>query len=141
MTHVAVRASTTAAVPTWLSEGLADYVAYKGSGVPLRTSAADVLAEVRQGSAPTHLPGSADFDPARATIAPAYSASLLACQLIVDRYGEPALVRLYRIAATQPAKHPASPQARLARAFPRALGTTQARFEADWRRYLARLAG
>jgi hypothetical protein len=141
MTHVAVRSSTTAAVPIWLSEGMADYVAYKDSGVPLRTAAADVLGLVRRGQGPKFLPTTADFDPTRTSIAPAYSASMLACGLVVERYGEPALVRLYRMAATRPKGPPDGPDARLTRAFSRVLGTTTPRFTAEWRRYLVRMAG
>jgi hypothetical protein len=141
MTHVAVRSSTTAAVPIWLSEGLADYVAYKDSGVPLRTAAADVLGPVSRGQGPKSLPTTADFDPTRTSIAPAYSASMLACALVVERYGEPALVKLYRVAATRSAGTADAPDARLTRAFSRVLSTTAPRFTADWRRYLVRLAG
>jgi hypothetical protein len=140
VTHVAVRSSTTAAVPIWLSEGFADYVAYKDSGVSRRASAADVLALVREHRGPTALPTTADFDPAQHTIAPSYSASLLACGLVVDTHGEQALVRLYRAAAT-PSSAAADQDARLATAFERVLGTSQRRFTADWRRYLTRLAG
>jgi hypothetical protein len=141
MTHVAVRSSTTAAVPIWLSEGLADYVAYKNSGVPLRTAAADVLGLVRRGQGPKSLPTTADFDPTRTSIAPAYSASMLACALLVERYGEPALIRLYRMAATRSKGPSDGPDARLMRALSRVVGTTAPRFTADWRRYLVRMAG
>jgi hypothetical protein len=141
LTHVAVRSSTTAAVPIWLSEGTADYVAYKDSGVPVRTAAADVLGLVRRGEGPTTLPTTADFDPTRTSIAPAYSAAMLACAMLVERYGEPSLVRVYQLAATRgPGPHD-SPDARLGRAFGAVLGTTARRFTADWRRYLVRMAG
>jgi hypothetical protein len=141
ITHVAVRSSTTAAVPIWLSEGFADYVAYKGTGVSRRAAAADVLALVRNHRGPTALPTTADFDPARSRIAPSYSASLLACDLVADGHGEPALVRLYRTAATRSPGAATTPDARLDGALQRELGTSNRRFTADWRRYLARLAG
>jgi len=140
VTHVAVRSSTSSAVPIWLSEGFADYVGYRGSGVGRRTAAADVLALVRQGRGPTSLPTAADFDPTRATIAPSYSSALLACDLLVDTYGEQGLVRLYRAATERTPNGGPDPQARLASAFPRALGTSQQRFTADWRQHLSRLA-
>jgi hypothetical protein len=141
LTHVAVRSTTTAAVPIWLSEGFADYVAYKGTGVSRRAAAADVLALVRDHRGPTTLPTTSDFDPARSRIAPSYSASLLACGLVVDDHGERALVRLYRAAATRSRGAATTPDARLAGAFERVLGTSQRHFTADWRRYLARTAG
>ena len=36
--HVATGAAATAATPLWLEEGLAEFVGYRGSGVPLRTA-------------------------------------------------------------------------------------------------------
>jgi hypothetical protein len=140
MTHVAVRSSTTAAVPIWLSEGTADYVAYKDSGVPLRTAAADVLGLVRRGAGPTSLPTTGDFDPTRTSIAPAYSAAMLACAMLVERYGEAALVRVYQMAATRSNVAQETPDARLSRAFTSVLGTTARRFTVDWHRYLVRMA-
>nr|WP_284290626.1 hypothetical protein [Angustibacter aerolatus] len=102
LTHVAVRASTTSTVPIWLSEGFADYVGYRGTGVSRRAASDDVLALVRAGRGPKALPDAADFDPEQTTIAPSYSAAYLACALLADTYGEQRLVDLYRAAATAP---------------------------------------
>lgn len=139
MTHVAVRQSTSAAVPIWLSEGFADFVGYRGTGVPRRVGAGDLLAQVRAGRAPTALPTTADFDPTRTTIAPSYSAAWLACSLIADTYGVSRLVALYRRAATA-ASPPPGPDVRLSAAFPAVLGVSVTTFTSDWRRYLDRLA-
>jgi len=141
MTHVAVRSSTSAPVPIWLSEGFADYVGYSDVDLPRRTIAADVLALVRRGKGPRQLPGTDDFDPTKSTIAPAYSGAWLACRLIAEQYGESALVRLYRTAATTPvgADGP-DPDAALSAAFESVLGTSVARFTTAWRADLHALA-
>lgn len=142
MTHVAVRSSTTAPVPIWLSEGFADYVGYQDVGLSRRTIAADVLALVRRGTGPRELPGVDAFDPTKTTIAPAYSGSWLACQLIADRYGQQALVQLYRQAATTPVDDAGpDPEAATDAAFEKVLHTSVARFTAAWRDELQMLAG
>lgn len=141
MTHVAVRASTTAPVPIWLSEGFADYVGYQDVDLSRRTIAADVLALVRRGEGPRALPGVDDFDPTKSTIAPAYSGAWLACRLIADRYGEKALVRLYRVTATTPVGPDGpDPDAAADAAFEKVLGTSVARFTQAWRADLQSLA-
>jgi hypothetical protein len=142
MTHVAVRSSTTSPVPIWLSEGFADYVGYQDVDLSAKTIAADVLALVRRGEGPRTLPGTSDFDPTKTTIAPAYSGSWLACRLIADRYGEKALVTLYRDVATTPVgKDGPDPDAATDAAFEKVLGTSVARFTAQWRDDLRELAG
>ena len=137
MTHVAVRSSTSAPVPIWLSEGFADYVGYQGVGIGRRTVAADVLALVRRGEGFTGLPIPEDFEPTRTTIAPAYSAAWLACSLLADRYGRSALVRFYRAAATSEAE---DPDVALTQAFGSVLGTSESAFTQSWLDYMARLA-
>ena len=91
----------------------------------------------RQGEGFTHLPMSADFDPAATTIAPSYSASWLACSLLADRYGRAKLVRLYRTAATDASS---DPDTALVEAFQGVLGTTQGDFTKSWLRYLKQLS-
>lgn len=105
VTHVATRAASRIAPPLWLQEGFADYLAYRGTGLPRRVIAGDVLALVRAGRTPTHLPTEADFDPARARIAPAYASAWLALDLIARHGGTPRVVAFYRAAAgiTDPA--------------------------------------
>jgi hypothetical protein len=95
MTHVATRSSSVQAVPIWLSEGFADYVAYQATPVPTAIVASDVFRKVRAGKAPGHLPDSADFDAARGDIASSYESAWLACRMIAEEYGEKRLVRLY----------------------------------------------
>ncbi|KRE55523.1 hypothetical protein [Phycicoccus sp. Soil748] len=142
-THVAVRATTDRPVPLWLSEGLADYVGYRDIGATRQQVAAALLDRVRAGAGPKALPGPADFDPGRSTIAPSYNAAWLAVCRIVDRRGEAGLVKYYRAVATTPrGTHSAGdPDANARAAFPAVLGTTEAAFTRDWVAYLRRLAG
>ncbi|MDF2092379.1 hypothetical protein P0Y31_08495 [Knoellia sp. 3-2P3] len=141
-THVAVRASTTRAVPLWLSEGLADYVGYRGVDLPRTTIAEALLDRVRSGSGPNALPTERDFDPATSTIAPSYNAAWLAACSIVDQHGEQALVRFYLRAATRPSPSaaPGDPEENTRQAFPAVLGTTEEAFTRQWLSYLGRLA-
>ena len=99
VTHVATRADSPVAPPLWLQEGFADYLAYRGTGLSRGVIAGDVLALVRAGRTPTHLPDEADFDPTRARIAPAYAGAWLALDLIARDGGVARVVAFYRAAA------------------------------------------
>ncbi len=129
VTHVASRDATGPAVPTWLVEGLADYVGYRGLGVPLSTSAGELGADVRAGRLPTRLPADQAFAGSDPALAQVYEQSWLAVVLLVRSYGEPALLRLYR---TVGAGHP------LAQAMMMQLHTTEAAFTVAWRDALRR---
>jgi hypothetical protein len=142
-THVAIRATTNRPVPLWLSEGMADYVGYHAIDVTRRQVAAALLDRVRAGKGPKALPSAGDFDPSRATIAPSYNAAWLAVTRIVDVHGAAALVRFYLDAATttDPSTSAGSdPDANVAAAFTKVLGTTQAAFTKEWLAYLRSLA-
>jgi hypothetical protein len=130
-THVALGAATTSA-PTWLSEGIADYVALVDTDVPVRVLAAQVLRLVRAEGAPRHLPGQAELDSGDADIGAWYEAAWLAALLVADRHGEEALLELYRVADADGATD---------RAFREVLGTTEEAFVEEWRAELGRLAG
>jgi hypothetical protein len=81
-------------VPLWLSEGLADYVGYRRSGVPLGRSVSGFLAAVRADGPPDALPGDADFAPGPAATV-AYEGAHLAVRMLVDEHGEAAVLRLH----------------------------------------------
>ena len=100
ITHVATRATARSDVPIWLSEGFADYIAYRDAGVSRTVVAQDLLDEVRAGQVPSALPGTADFDPRQGVVASAYSGAWLAAQLVAERWGEGVLVSLYRSVAS-----------------------------------------
>jgi hypothetical protein len=129
-THVATGAALSA-MPTWLLEGFADYVALDHAGIPVEVAASQTLARVRADGAPAHLPGSADFDAQHRGLGAAYESAWLACRLLGRTYGERRLVRLYRAVDGGTST---------AQAFRTVLGTDQVGFTAQWRDELRRLA-
>ncbi|TJZ50927.1 hypothetical protein FCH28_20660 [Streptomyces piniterrae] len=97
-THVATRAATTAATPLWLSEGFADWVAYRGTHRKPAVAAPELSRAVATGRPPARLPGDADFgfDAGAARLARAYEGGWLACRMIADKWGEAKLIAFYR---------------------------------------------
>lgn len=98
MTHEAVHALTgapTSRAPVWLVEGFADYVALRDVDLPLTTTAAQVLDQVRRDGAPARLPGEAEFDVTAPHLGAAYEAAWLACRALVELAGEQALIDVY----------------------------------------------
>ncbi|MFD6982085.1 hypothetical protein ACFWAX_15450 [Streptomyces sp. NPDC059956] len=96
-THVATRAVTTAKTPLWLSEGFADWAAYRDSGRTPAEAAPALARAVRRGDLPGELPaaGAFAFGGDADALARAYEGSWLACRLVARRWGEAALVSLY----------------------------------------------
>jgi hypothetical protein len=129
MTHLATRAVTVEPVPIWLSEGFADYVAYRAVKVPTSVVASDLIDDVRRKKGPTTLPDDGDFDAARGDIAAAYESSWLACRMIAERYGEPRLIALYLALADNKAAPPGGD-------IKATLGISEATLVSQWRRYL-----
>lgn len=143
LTHVAVRSSTTRPVPTWLSEGMADYVGYSGLDLSRERVAGELLTLVRQGKGPKALPTAADFDPALTKISTSYSEAWLAVSRLVDLYGQTKVVGFYRAIAGRLEVSRAlelDPDAVSAQAFPGSFGVTEAQFVAGWARALTSLA-
>jgi hypothetical protein len=132
VTHVATRQFSRSWTPIWLSEGFADYIGYKDSGVPVRVAAQELLLAVRDGKGPRALPDERAFDATRGDIAPSYEGAWMACRLIAERYGEEALVRFYRTAGGDGGEEGA---AALQRAWAE-LGTTQRQFVRQWQAFL-----
>jgi hypothetical protein len=96
VTHVATQARTLAGAPAWLTEGIAEYTAYRD----LRPFSVDLPASVRQQVADgaVELP---TYDFYQHDVSAHYVAGFLACAFIADQYGEPTLRRYYtRLAAT-----------------------------------------
>ncbi|MBO3745583.1 hypothetical protein J5X84_05825 [Streptosporangiaceae bacterium NEAU-GS5] len=122
LTHVATGAAA-GGVPMWLSEGFADYVGYRDSGIPVRDAAAELIAG---GRISDHLPGAADF---RDRAPQAYEEAWLACRYVAERFGEARLAALYRAALD------GDPTAALVGT----VGMGVAEFTAAWRAYLADL--
>ncbi|MGW7437745.1 hypothetical protein [Streptomyces sp. NPDC054849] len=103
-THVATRAATTATTPLWLSEGFADWAAYRGGGSTPVQAAPTLARAVRRGELPAGLPPDEAFsfggDPE--ALARAYEGAWLACRLITQKWGDAGLVRLYEAAGRDP---------------------------------------
>ncbi|MEU9003246.1 hypothetical protein [Streptomyces sp. NPDC048551] len=103
-THVATRAATTAGTPQWLSEGFADWVAYRDGPLTPAEAAPTLARAVRAGGPPGALPADAAFafGGDQEATARAYEGAWLACRLIADRWGAAALGRLYEQAGREP---------------------------------------
>ncbi|MGW7578236.1 hypothetical protein [Streptomyces sp. NPDC054765] len=99
-THVATRAVTTVATPLWLSEGFADWVAYRGSRRRPTTTAPELTRAVARGKVPARLPTDEDFGFTAGAdrLAKAYEGSWLACRMIAGKWGEAKLIAFYRAA-------------------------------------------
>ncbi|MFL6238027.1 MAG: hypothetical protein ACJ735_00850 [Actinomycetes bacterium] len=96
ITHVASRASTGPVLPDWLIEGMADYVGYRELHTPPSIAAHELKVYLDQGHRAPGLPGDDDYAGANKHLALAYDESWLACRFIAERWGQAALVRLYR---------------------------------------------
>lgn len=132
-THVATRVQTTEATPVWLSEGFADWVAYRGTGRTAAQAAPELRRAVQAGHPPAALPGDQDFafgGDAEA-MARAYEGGWLACELVAERWGEAKLAAFYRAVGAHPQRDGA-----LEKALKDVLGTTPEEFTASWRTYV-----
>ncbi|MFH8622110.1 hypothetical protein ACH4A8_09440 [Streptomyces vietnamensis] len=137
-THVATRVQTTKATPVWLSEGFADWVAYRGTERTAAQAAPELRRAVLAGDLPAELPTDEDFafgGDAEA-LARAYEGGWLACELIADRWGEEKLTAFYRAVGAHPARDGA-----VEKALREVLDTTPEEFTADWRTYLGERLG
>lgn len=90
VTHVATGAPATGATPLWLEEGLAQYLGYRGSGVPLSVAVQDLRGQ----RLPARPPAADAFSGAGA--AAAYEAAHVLCAVMAERVGERGLLRVYR---------------------------------------------
>lgn len=98
MSHEAVHVATGApqsATPLWLLEGFADYIALRDVDLPVSVTAGQIIRQVRRDGPPASLPGPAEFDTNDTHLGASYESAWQACQVLVDRAGEAALVQLY----------------------------------------------
>lgn len=132
VTHVATRAATGTAAPSWLVEGFADYVGYRGVQLPEAISAEELQRAVRHREIPSQLPTDGDFAGSNPALAQVYEQAWLAVRLIAQQYGQDGLVRLYRTVGRG-----RSVDASLGDLF----GIDTARLTAAWRRDLVQRLG
>lgn len=131
-THVATRLSTNAHTPLWLSEGIADWVAYRDSGHTAPQIAPELAVDVKAGRVPVALPTAADFRTSADRLAQAYEGGWLACRMVADEWSPDQLTALYRAVAKG-----GTLDSRLRAVL--GLGLTE--FTARWRAYVQRELG
>src|SRR5215207_6184241 len=85
VTHLATRGSTGPDTPIWLTEGLADWVGYSDSGLPVRQIGDELHRALRSGRWPGALPTVADFRGDSPRLALAYEEAWSACRFLADR--------------------------------------------------------
>ncbi|MBB5118586.1 hypothetical protein FHS36_002018 [Streptomyces eurocidicus] len=136
--HVATRALTSAATPLWLSEGFADWTAYRGTDRTARQAAPELARAVAADRAPRGLPTDADFGFAGESgrLARAYEEGWLACRMIAERWGEEKLVAFYRGVGGHERR-----SGSVGTELRRVLGVSQVEFTAEWRAYVERELG
>jgi hypothetical protein len=101
LVHVAVRATGARYAPTWLSEGLADHVAYAGTGLGAGQVAAGAVEQTRRAGPPARLPGDDAFDASTSGAEAAYDESWVAVGIIAQHTD---LKRFYERAAARNAQ-------------------------------------
>jgi hypothetical protein len=121
--HYAARADTAPDAPRWLTEGVADFVARPSAPLPGPGRAAEIAT----------LPSDADLDTVGPTRTLAYDRAWWFSRFVADRYGTPALRRLY-VRACSPG-HPG-----LDKAVSETLGSDLDEVLVAWRRWLSRIA-
>ncbi|GAA2078629.1 hypothetical protein GCM10009801_35650 [Streptomyces albiaxialis] len=126
--HVATRRQTTPATPMWLSEGIADWAAYRDSGQGPRQAAPELAGA---DGPPRALPRDEDFRFGSGSdrLSRAYEGSWLACRMIAERWGEKRLLALY-------ARVGEGERGGTDRALRSVLGIGEAEFTARWRAYV-----
>ena len=126
--HVATGAAVPNEFPLWLEEGVAEYFGYRDSGVKQQVIASSLLADAKNGRVPSRFAKTADFVPTNPRLSQAYEGSWWAARLIVEKYGEAALLRVYRTALGQSNKKTAVDVA-----LRQELGISTAELTAVWR--------
>ncbi|MFF0728887.1 hypothetical protein [Streptomyces sp. NPDC004134] len=135
--HVATRADTSPATPLWLSEGFADWVAFRSADRDPRQGAPELARAVAAGRLPRTLPADADFTTGGGDrVAEAYGEAWLAARMIADEWTPDRLVALYRAAGRAQSREKATGPALRSE-----LGVGLGEFTARWRAYLTRELG
>ena len=139
-THVATRAVITRPLPDWLTEGFADYVAFRGTGLPASVVAADALASAAAAGVPQRLPTDAELSGRAGPPDVAYQRSWLAVRAVADRWGQARMVDWFRAAADGSPQAAGDPTRAVDRASRRILGADLGTLVQVWRAELRQLA-
>lgn len=135
ITHLAEDSLDADSAPLWLSEGLAEYVGYRDSGVPASLVAGDALTLASKGELPGGFPNDDLFNFANSngerSLGYEYGWSL--CRTIAENYGESRLVPFFR--AVVDADGPTNWQ--VDHAARQVLGISRATLLEQWRTWLA----
>ena len=138
--HVATRTHTGSATPLWLSEGLADWIGYRGTGRTPKGAAAELVRAAETGELPRELPSDRDFrfgsDPE--ALGRAYESGWLACRFIAGEWGDAKLLDFYlRVGESGSTGGEGDrDEANVDRAMRAELGLTLAEFTERWRSYV-----
>ena len=127
VTHVATSAATDVSVPMWMSEGFAEFLAYRAVDLLDAGVSEELFDLVDAGEGPRELPRDRDFDPAWGEVGTSYEEAFLAVQMIAERYGDEKLLALY--AAMGDDEGPVGEDIR------KVLGISSDKLVEDWRRF------
>jgi len=129
-THVLTSAVGTTA-QTWVVEGFADFVALHDDTAPLSLSAGQVLADVKAGRAPKHLPTAADFASTGHGFGAAYESAWMVFRMLGETHSDADIISFYDdvLGGTK-----------LETALTKAFGMTVDQLTADWQDYLEKSA-
>lgn len=94
--HLATDAATEGGVPLWLVEGFADWVALRGSDIPLTQSASQLIAQIKADGLPEGVPGEDEFSARASHLGAAYEAAWLLVSVLAERGGAEPLLDLQR---------------------------------------------
>ncbi|MEY9963670.1 hypothetical protein ABIA33_001703 [Streptacidiphilus sp. MAP12-16] len=130
-THVATRAVTEQWTPRWLSEGVANWTGYLGTGRSPQQIAPELIVDLAAGRVPDHLPADDAFDGSAPGLPQAYEQAWFACRSVVLRHGQPRLVALYHALAATGGR--GGPDAAVDSALRQTIGTGLTAFTAQWR--------
>jgi hypothetical protein len=129
-THLLTKAVGTRA-ETWVVEGFADFVALHDDSASLSLSAGQILAEVKAGDGPKHLPTASDFSATRHGLGAVYESAWMIFRMLAATYGDARVETFYtRVLGGAPLDH----------ALKSSFGLTNAQLTTDWRSYLAKSA-
>ena len=130
ITHAVTGAAATA-MPLWVAEGFADFVALHDGEIPVATAAGQILAHVSRHGPPQALPSPADFTASRSGLGRTYESAWLVFRMLAERYGDAATVGFYeRVRDGAPLRDALRAEFELDRQ----------RLTASWRGYLEHLA-